>query len=289
MKGKWRTVAMTSPIPVRYVPMLEVMAVRGLPLRDVRGDPVETRKGFSMTDAEHDDRPRTHRRRKQAIAGAVGLAAVLGGGALAADRMTRDADTVSADVAAPATVAPSSAALSSAAPASSVPPSAAQSPAASSAATPGRASSAPAPAPATTKPKTRAQMIDEAKGAAAKADNVRRPNPPKIVPADAKVTVTQSGSLAEGGTLKVVSARADLTGQRELGIVADEGRAVGDARCTQNIRFSEGQPAQEKPTLLICWRTSAGKSVYTVSTVRTGRPSAENAVAALNRQWAKLG
>ena len=236
-----------------------------------------------MTNAEH-DRPRL-RRRKQAIAGAVGLAAVLGGGAfLVTDRFAGDADTVATELAAPPAVVPSAgpasgpgrAAPSSAAAPGSVP----ASPAARSAA---------APAPTTTKPKTRAQMIEEAKGTAAKSDNVRRPNPPKIVPADAKVTVTQSGSMAEGGTLKVVSARADLTGQRELGIVADEGRAVGDARCTQNVRFSAGAPAQEKPTLMICWRTSAGRSVYTVAAVPSGRPSAEKSVVALNRQWAKLG
>ena len=235
-----------------------------------------------MTNAEH-DRPRIRRRRQQ-IAGAVGLAAVLGGGAfLVTDQLNDDARTVSTDLAAPAAVVPSgSATVADASPAA---PAAGPSAAPASAAAP----SAPAPAPATTKAKTRAQLMEEAKGTAAKADNVRRPNPPKIVPADAKVTVTESGSLAEGGTLKVVSARADLTGQRELSIVADEGVAVGAARCTQNVRFSAGAPAQEKPTLMICWRTSAGKSVYTVAAVRTGRPSAENSVAALNRQWAKLG
>ena len=240
-----------------------------------------------MTNAEHDDRPRTTgRRRKLAVAGAVGLAAVLGGGAfLVTDRLAGDTETVSADIAAPAPLATSSSAAS--APASAVPSAPATS--AVPGAAPSRAAATSAPAPATSKPKSRAQMIEEAKGTAAKADNVRRPNPPKIVPADGKVTETQSGSLNGSGTLKVVSARADLTGQRELGIVADEGVAVGNARCTQNVRFSAGAPAQEKPTLMICWRTSAQKSVYTVSAVKSGRPSAATAVAALDRQWTKLG
>lgn len=237
-----------------------------------------------MTDAER-DRPRIPRR-TQAIAGAVGLAAVLGGGAfLVTDRMSDDTTTVPTDIAAPAVPVPSASMPSASAPAS-----AATSPAASSAA-PKPAASA-APAPATSKAKTRAQMIEEAKGTAAKADNVRRPLAPQgaiAAVADADVTVTQTGSLTEGGTLKVVSAKSDLTGQRELGIVADDGRAVGEARCTQNVRFSAEAPAVEKPTMLICWRTSAGRSVYTVSVVRTGRPSAETAVAALNKRWAKLG
>ena len=53
--------------------------------------------------------------------------------------------------------------------------------------------------------------------------------------------------------------------------------------------MSDGAPVQEKPTLMICWRTSADRSVYTIAVVRTGRPDAEDSVAALNRQWNKLG
>jgi hypothetical protein len=239
-----------------------------------------------MSNAEHDDRSRRARRRKQAIVGLVGLAAALGGGAfLVSGPASDDAATVAADAEAPTPIVPSAAAPEGS-PGGSVSPSAA-------ATTPTTPAAGPSRSPASTPAgKSRAQLLDEAKGTAAKADNVRRPLAPQGAAAalsDADVTVTQSGSLVKGGTLKVVSARADLTGQRELSIVADDGRAVGEARCTQYVRFSEGAPAIEKPTMMICWRTSADRSVYTVAVVKSGRPSADASVAALNRRWAMLG
>lgn len=105
----------------------------------------------------------------------------------------------------------------------------------------------------------------------------------------AAVSVISIGSLSiQHHTLRVVSARADLTGQRELAWVADSGYRVGTARCTQNFRLPPGTPARVRPTMLICWRTSAARSVYTVAVDIDRPPSAPASVAAIDRVWSTL-
>jgi hypothetical protein len=87
----------------------------------------------------------------------------------------------------------------------------------------------------------------------------------------------------------VMSARKNLAGYRELGWVAGDGERVGSATCSQTFRFSAGMAPAEKPALLVCWRTSAGRSVYTVATNPGGRPSKQASVAAIDKQWKRLG
>jgi hypothetical protein len=91
------------------------------------------------------------------------------------------------------------------------------------------------------------------------------------------------------GNIRVTSARADLTGQGELAWVADQGERVGDAHCSQKFRLSIDDPAVTRPSLLVCWQTSATKSVYTVVVDRNGRPSRPASVAAIARAWSDLG
>ncbi len=242
-----------------------------------------------MTTAEHDDRRSAGRRRKKAIAGAVGLAAVLGGGAfLITDRMSGDTKPVSDAGAAQVAIAPAPPAVSGtpSAPAGSAP--------ASSAAT---RSAPPKKAPATVaaappaEPKTVKERIATARAANKKAGTeVRRPLAPVNGNVPSAVTVTETGNLKKDReTLRVVSAPEDLTGQRELAWAGDAGEPVGDARCTQNIRLSAGSPVSYKPNLLLCWRTSAEKSVYTINVQIDGKPSKDRSVAAIDRQWAKMG
>jgi hypothetical protein len=120
--------------------------------------------------------------------------------------------------------------------------------------------------------------------------------PPAVKPAPAKtgtdtpaVTVTNSGSLPkEHHTLRVVSALADLSGQRELAWAADSGHPVGSASCTQKFRFNADSPAGERPTMLLCWRTSANKSVYTIAVDLDRRPSEQASIAVIDRTWSTL-
>ncbi|BEL12326.1 hypothetical protein Q0Z83_105170 [Actinoplanes sichuanensis] len=88
-------------------------------------------------------------------------------------------------------------------------------------------------------------------------------------------------------TLNVTSARQDLTGYQELASAVG-GYRSGNAQCTQSFRFSQNAPAKQIPTLLMCWRISAGRSVYTVAANPDGRPSLARSLATIDREWATL-
>jgi hypothetical protein len=226
---------------------------------------------------------RRARRRKQAAVGAVGLAAILGGGAFFLTE-ARHGATIVRDTGAQGSIAGSPAP-------SSPPPAAPARPATTRPRTPGadrqRASASPSPS----KSLSAAQRIAAARAAAAKDGiPVERPLVAQGLPgATGPVTETNTGSLASGGTMRVISARYDLTGQRELLWAADGGSPVGDARCTQNFHFTNARKPRIRPTMLMCWRTSAAKSVVTVAVVKQGRPAAATSVAALDAEWARLG
>ncbi|GAA0730093.1 hypothetical protein Drose_33400 [Dactylosporangium roseum] len=107
--------------------------------------------------------------------------------------------------------------------------------------------------------------------------------------AEPAISIRNTGSLqTDRATLRVVSGRTDLTGQRELGWVAGQGEPFGSARCTQELRLVPGGPVVTKPELLICWRTSPVKSVYTVAVSLDGHPSREISVAAIDEAWDEL-
>ncbi|HEU4347088.1 MAG TPA: hypothetical protein VFR35_04790 [Actinoplanes sp.] len=264
------------------------------------------------------------RRRKRAALAAAGLAAILSAGVYAAATHVvdhRDA-SVTEDVAlrpvapfapgSPAVSSSSGAAASSGA-SSGVASSGASSGASSAGASSGASSSsgaaqsaAPAkagkpggtatvrpadPDPAPSK-KSVAQEIADARAAAARDGHpLQRPltAAPGAAAAIGPVTVTNQGSLKTGGTMRVVSARYDLTGQRELLWAADRGKPVGSARCTQNFRFSNDAAPKERPSMVLCWRTSASRSVLTVAVASQGRPAAAKSVAVIDRRWAELG
>jgi hypothetical protein len=247
--------------------------------------------GMSNLYGSYDpDAARRSRRRKQAAVGAVGLAAVLGGGAfVVTEAVTRDSGAPE-----PAALAPQPAATSA------TRPSATPSSATPSSATPSKKASRPpavtvsrTPSPsASTQTKTAAERVAAARSAAAR-DGVKlqRPLPAATAAGEmADVTVTDSGSLRDdGGTLRVVSARGDLTGHQELGWVANDGDPVGSARCSQTFRFAGNTKPARKPNLLVCWRTSASKSVYTVTVDLDGHPSKKDSVAALGKRWNAMG
>jgi hypothetical protein len=158
--------------------------------------------------------------------------------------------------------------------------------------TPGNPS-AGTPTPTASQTKSAAQRAADARAANAKAGTeVRRPLPPKNgaerVPAK-DVKVQTFGSIRKNrSTLRVMSARQDLSGQRELGWVADDGVPVGGARCSQKFRLSTGVRVAEKPSLLVCWKLSKAKSVYTVAVQIGGRPSKAESAAAIKKAWSKL-
>lgn len=208
------------------------------------------------------------RRRKQAVLGVIGLAALLGAGAylVTAQIMESRNATVSGGAFAPVVVAPSSPSPS-----------------------PSLGVEAP-PATETTKSAVKQAFSPAASPSmppSLSADQTAGGYSAQEVP-DAGPVDERSENLPNG-ILRVVTARHDLTGQRELLWTTDRGRPVGDASCTQKFRFAGDRTASVRPNLLVCWRTSATRSVITVLVSRDGKPSTAQSVKAIDREWARLG
>jgi len=101
--------------------------------------------------------------------------------------------------------------------------------------------------------------------------------------------VVERNEKVENGSMRIVTARSDLTGQRELLWAADQGKRVGEARCTQNFKFANNQTPAIRQNMLLCWRTSAKRSVATVLIDYGGHPSTAKSRSIIDREWAKLG
>ncbi|RZU49166.1 hypothetical protein EV385_0902 [Krasilnikovia cinnamomea] len=250
-----------------------------------------------MRNAEHDDSApgqpvpdgmyasavvRRSRHRKQILAGGIGLVAILGAGAyLAAERTSehaaRTADTGAAPLPATGTTGGATSATGAGGTAShaAAPKAGVKQNAASS--------------PTTPRPKTTAEQIAEVRKAARSAGKkIHRPLPGPAVPVSPQ-DVTTTTVRRGGETVTVFSARKDLTRYGPLGWVADKGTKAGDARCTQRIRSSTNTEAKVRPTMLICWNTSASRSVFTIAVKSSGRPSPANSAAVIDRTLAAMG
>jgi len=237
---------------------------------------------MSMND---DDRPGCNGRRglsrRQVAAGVVGLAALLGAGAYMITARIVDRNDSSASSGA-GVLAPvvTSAAAGPATPLSTSPRSTKQ---------PVRQSAAPSPVPSGSM--TVDERIRAARAAAAKDGvpvlHARTPAPGVV--AAASGLVEERNEITKTGIIRITTAKYDLTGQRELLWVADQGKPVGDARCTQNFQFSNDTAPAVRPNLLLCWETSARRSVAVVQVDHNGKPSTAKSLKILEREWAKLG
>jgi hypothetical protein len=227
------------------------------------------RKSYSPGGIVTSTVERLSRRRRETVIGVVGVAVLSTGSYFLVNAMTDDAHTGTPQTGAVAQRTSAAQPTSSPAVSDSAPASSLASP-----------SAAPPSAPRSGAAKSGTELL--------RPPSQQRGAAPPVT--DDQLTVTRSGNLkTDGAALQVVSARLDLTGQRELTWAADEGLPVGDARCTQKFRFSAGASVVEKPTLLLCWRTSASRSVYTIATSVKGPPSADASIAAINQRWAELG
>jgi len=143
-------------------------------------------------------------------------------------------------------------------------------------------------------PRSDAERVAAAKSFAA-AHGVKNFHPvlPKDVPelsaAAAAAKVTTTGSVKQGATMRIITAKGDLTGQRELGWVAGGVMKVGRVSCSQTFQLANEEKPTRKPSLLICWRTSAAKSVATVAVNLRGRPSLKQSAEVIGREWGRLG
>ena len=103
----------------------------------------------------------------------------------------------------------------------------------------------------------------------------------------ATVVGRQYGSAKERKTIRVVAARTDLTGKLELDWAADKGTKHGDARCTNNLKLTEASAPKVRPTMLLCWRTSATFSAYSIVIDFDHAPKADEAVKVIDDIWGK--
>jgi hypothetical protein len=220
-------------------------------------------------------------RNRRTVLGVAGLAAVLGVGAfVVTDQLTKKPPTPRV-VAEPAVSSPS-AGPSSAATTDAAPTSRATGPV-----LPARAQASPSPS-------TVKERVDQARSANERlGTEVRSPLTSKVggyVADPSKIKVETIGTVSKDRRqMRVVSAPLDLTGQRELAWVADGGEPYRGAHCSQTIKMSNNAEAKVRPTLLVCWRTSATRSAYTLLVDLDKKPSKEDSIAALDRAWAKLG
>lgn len=139
-------------------------------------------------------------------------------------------------------------------------------------------------------PETRRKVDEARREMAEDGVPVQRPaTPRKTVTAAASIKRDTVGSLKEGGIVRIVSARGDLTGQSELGWVAGGFAKHRNVACSQTFKFASSPKPARKPNLLLCWRTSAKKSVVAVVVDPQGHPSKDKAVDALERKWRSMG
>jgi hypothetical protein len=147
------------------------------------------------------------------------------------------------------------------------------------------------PEPSFEEPSERVRKAREA----AQKDGVKitRPLPVKDNPAGAAAAAAAKeqiiGSAKEGGTMRIVTVRGDLAGQREIGWVAGGIKKHGKVECSQRFKLYNEQKPKTRPSLLVCWRTSADRSVIVVDTKIGGRPAVAKSLSVIDREWRKLG
>ena len=228
-------------------------------------------------DLPKEPRSRFASRRSRLALGLVGLAVVGGGAYAVTDRLAGD-ETVKTAV---GTSVPS--VNAGQATADSVP-------AESGKLTPSRSTAGPSAAAVAT---SNAERVKAAKSFAA-AHGVKNFHPviPKDVPdvsaAAAEASVKSTGSVKEGRTMRIITAKGDLTGQRELAWVAGGVTRVGPVSCSQTFQLANEEKPSKKPSLLVCWRTSRTRSVATVAVNLRGKPSQADSVKVIDREWRKL-
>jgi hypothetical protein len=216
---------------------------------------------------------RRERRRKQAVVGLTGAAAVLAGaGFLATQLMNAEQPSLPE----PAALAPLTA--STAATASSVP-----------SVEPSVTRTSKVPKPAEPVERSPAPTVSRTPDPAPTPTSAATDRSSKLG-VRAQDGVNERTEALENGTIRIVSARRDLSGERELQLAGDKGRPIGNGVwCTSDVRMAAGAPAEERPTVLLCWRTSKTRSVVTMAVVTNGEAPTARSVDIIGEEWAKLG
>jgi hypothetical protein len=146
------------------------------------------------------------------------------------------------------------------------------------------------PHPAQTVPPAGAQTLKAIKDARAQAaaDGFPEMRPPGQQRATVSTTSTTENTAQ--GLIQITTAHGDLKGISPQALAGDAGKPAGDGiSCTNKLRFSVNAPARTIPNMLLCFKTSAERSVVTMATAKKGSPSTAASTAIIAREWAKLG
>ncbi|GGM97710.1 hypothetical protein FHR83_000244 [Actinoplanes campanulatus] len=217
---------------------------------------------------------RATRRRGQVAIGVAGAVAVLSGVGFLATQLMNESQPTRPE---PAALAPQTTPASPTVGAAGISPSDAR--------TPGKATKQAAPAhrsPAHTPASSRqASPAPDAARASSVISDLRKRfgfGGPEIA--------DRTEKLGEG-TVRIVTAQSDLTGDRELILAGDDGTEVGGGvHCTTDVpNDTVMSPA---PEMLMCWRTSPERSVITMTTTPEGEPSTADSVVVIQREWDRL-
>jgi hypothetical protein len=225
-----------------------------------------------MRNADHD---RSRSRQRRTLLGVAGLASIIGTSAFLASGQTASEQTGEQ---------PHTAARAAAQQAIS-----GQNPPAGSAAQMGPV--APG-VNSSDRPKSTEERLSDARNANKRmGTEVRRPRAKEPSRADpAKVRTVERGTLKKDRRMtRIVSSRQDLTNFRELAWIADEGKPYRNARCSRMVQVSENVEPKEKPTMLMCWRLTPSKSVYTITVDLKKNPTPEDGTATLEQEWKRMG
>jgi hypothetical protein len=239
-----------------------------------QGHDAAPRSGLYASAAAATQRQRDReRRRKLLVTGLAGAAVVVAGAGFLAGRMMSPAQTVLPE---PAALAPMTLATS--------------------ATTPEVESDQPfvTRTPQGFRP---AKPVERSPAATPKRAGSPAPGGPRVsaaagglVEQGARGGISEWTEALENGTVRIVTARRDLAGERELRLAGDPGQLVGGGvRCTSDVRLATGVPEERRPAVLLCWRTSAARSVITMAVVSRGEPPTAASVAIVGREWARLG
>jgi hypothetical protein len=212
-------------------------------------------------------------RRKQTVVGLVGAAAVLAGGGFLTTRLMNEEQP---RVPEPAALAPQSPAADGPA-VEEAEPSVTRTPKSMKHAAPVERSPVASP---TASRQPSADPADEARASEA-VDELRE-----------RLGISQRDYVSNrrfgDGTIRVVTARRDLLGKRELALAGNDGESAGQGvRCTDDIR-SQPETPLDRPATLLCWRTSGTRSVVTITSATKGDSLAAECAEVINDEWARL-
>lgn len=105
---------------------------------------------------------------------------------------------------------------------------------------------------------------------------------------DANTQVAERVEALGDGSVRILSARRDLSGEHPLLLAPGDGEPAGrGVRCTSEIRYGTAAPSPP-PATLMCWRTSASRSVITMVSPGRGAAPAAESVEVITREWDRL-